>query len=235
MPVAFTNLTSGSELTTAGLDSVTASITLTANRLALLSVIGMGSSVVDLTIPTCSGWTQISTSQFSVSTVRVRLTVFRRLAATDLTGTHTIASGGDVLFDALWSIDQSDASVDTGGTNGSGAIVQSVVSTGVGTAPLATLAAFSSANNSTFGSVGFAYSPGTLTQGSGFTLLAAVNGGGNDDGLLTESRTDNDTTVDASCTISTDWAVLALEIKAAPPPVGSLGQFDPEMRLAAWF
>jgi hypothetical protein len=214
MPVAFSNLTSGSG--TAASSTATSSITLTANRLALISV-STSCNATPANAPTCSGWTQVSTLLFKDSGGdRCRVTVLRRLAGSDSTGTLTIDFASQNQDQIRYSIDQSDAAVDTTGTNGSGAIVQSVTASGLSTSPAATLAAFSSADNGTFGAMGAAYGPGNATVGSGFTQLAEVVFGNFDaTSVYTEYRIDNDTTVDASIANSTEWGVVALEIKAA--------------------
>lgn len=219
MSVSFTNLTSGSD-TDGNSTCTTASVTLTSNRLHLLSVTQFESTGSASNAPTCTGWTQVATHEFytAAGVLFARQTVLRRLGAGE-TGTHTIDFASQNQTEVRWAIDQSDANVDTTGTNGSGAIVQTANGTASAAASVsATLAAFGSTDNGTFGSVG-AYGGGmsTWTQGTGFTKLADAPGGFSTDiSLLTEYRTDNDTSVDASMSSSVDAAgLIAIEIKAA--------------------
>lgn len=219
MAVAFTNLTSGSD-TDGNTTAVTASVTLTANRLCLMSInqfqAGGGSSAA----PTCTGWDQVASFEYFTSggVLFARQTVLRRMPSSNETGAHTInfATGP---VEARWSIDQSDTNVATGGTNGSAAIVQSGTASGAAVSTISvTLSAFSDTDNGTFGSVG-SYGGGmsAWTVGSGFTALANDAGGFSTDiSLLTEYRTDNDTTVDASTSTSVDGiGVIGIEIAAA--------------------
>lgn len=217
MTVAFTNLTSGSD-TDGNSSATTASVTITSNRLALLSVVQFEANGADSVSPTCSGWTEVHSVQFySASVLRARLTVLRQLGSGG-TGTHTInfsASQAEVR----WSIDQSDANVDTGGTNGSAAVIQATSNSATSTTSVSTtLAAFGSTNNGTFGSMG-TYGGGvsTMTVGTGFTALANNPGGfSTDTSQLTEYRTDNDTTVDGSVDTSVDaLGIIGIEVKAA--------------------
>lgn len=227
------NLTAGTDVD-GNTTATTASITLTANRLALLGVINWETflSTTPAT-PTCSGWAQVATNLFDDNGAgRARLTVFRRMGGSNSTGTHTIDCGATNQAVLRWSIDETDADVDTGGTNGSGAVVQSATGASSASASVsATLAAFGSASNATYGCFGFVGDAGTtaldLTVGTGFTQLAEQVAGGNtfDAGLLTQYRTDNDTSVDATVnTTSIANGAIAIEIAAAPAgdPEGKL-------------
>lgn len=219
MTVAFTNLTSGDD-TDGNSTATSASITLTANRLHLLTVSSnqFNGSVAET--PTCTGWTQVATFVYYAGGSNLpsnRLTILRRMPGSDETGTHTIDFNSVNQNEVMYSIDQSDANVETGGTNGSAAIVQSVTNSGNGTALSATLAAFGDADNGTFGA-GTIYTSGMTpwTVGTGFTALTNIAGGFTTDlSLLTEYRTDNDTSVDATASGAGDWGMIALEIAAA--------------------
>ncbi|MDQ2995457.1 MAG: hypothetical protein M3R61_00155 [Chloroflexota bacterium] len=104
----------------------TASITPTANALVLIAVENQLSGTP--TIPTVTGcgltWVQISTCLFDNTFTQARITVFRTLGASPTTGTLTIDFGGVAQSCAGWTVDQFTG-VDTTGTDGSGAIVQS--------------------------------------------------------------------------------------------------------------
>lgn len=166
-------------------------------------------------------WTQVDTFVYydggGTNVPSARLTVLRRMPGSNVTGTHVIDFGTGTPAEVLWSIDQSDANVDTGGTNGSAAIVQTAQGTGATAALLATLAAFGSADNGTFGA-GVIYASGmsAWTVGTGFTALDNYAGNfATDTSLLTEYRVDNDTTVDATASTTGNWGMLGIEIKAA--------------------
>jgi hypothetical protein len=218
--VAFTNLTSGDD-TDGNSTATTSSITLTANRLHLLTVSQNQFNGSPAEIPTCTGWTQVATFVYynagGTDIPSNRITILRRMPSSNETGTHTIDFNSVNQSEVQYSIDQSDANVDTTGTNGSGAIVQSATGSGNGTALSATLAAFGSTDNGTFG-VGATYASGmsTWTVGTGFTSLTAIAGNFTTDlSLLVEYRSDNDTSVDATANATGDWGMMALEIKAA--------------------
>jgi hypothetical protein len=99
--------------------------------------------------------------------------------------------------------------VDTTTNNG---IVQSAVGTGTSVTPLATLAAFGSANNATFQAHGHAAATAT-TPGTGFTELSDTTTATPAQALETEWSVANDTTADATIT-SAAWGAVAVEIKA---------------------
>lgn len=227
MSVAFTNLASGDD-TAGGSTTVTTSVTLAASRLHLLTVSQIQFNGSAAATPTCTGWTQVATSVYynagGTNVPSNRITILRRMPASNETGTHTIDFGGTAQTEVMWSIDQSDANVDTTGTNGSGAIVQTATGSGNGTALLATLAAFGSTDNGTFGGCTiYANGMSPWTVGTGFTALANIAGGFTSDiSLLTEYRVDNDTTVDATASTTGDWGVIAIEIKAAAASGGGL-------------
>ena len=218
----FASLTRGSA--TAVTSQATASITTTANQLALLFVVSRETfNFAVCATPTCTGWTQVATLEYDVDGGgRERVTLLRRLSGSSSTGTHTISFGATSQAVLRWSITETDTDVDTGGTNGSAAIVQSVTNSGgTVTALTVTLAAFGSTSNATWGGFGFGGdgASGTiaLTVGSGFTSLDNISGTGIlDAALLVEYKTTNDTTVDATDSITAVWCGgIAVEVKAA--------------------
>ncbi len=191
----------------------TASISPTANRLEVIDTVSLDTSGLNLGAPpssiTSSGltWVNIDSQLYVVSTFNVYVSRWRAMGAAPGSGAVTInfATG---QTDILWSVQESSSEVDTSGTNGSGAFVQTVKNTGTGTALTATLAAFGSTNN--VGLAAFAADgSGTFTVGSGFTQLDNV-----DEALLTEYKL-NDNTTDATYSTSVTWGAIASEIKAA--------------------
>jgi hypothetical protein len=156
--------------------------------------------------------------------------VFRALGASPSSGTIAIDFGGQNQTDVVWVLDQLSG-IDTSGTNGSGAAVQSVSNTdetGTATSLTVTLAAFGSANNATFGAFSNTVTGSTVTAGSGFTISGNVASGTNIRGT-TEFRNDNDTTVDMSWSASSDqFGGIGIEVKAAavavtPKTLAALG------------
>jgi len=145
--VATTNqgqLTAG---TAGGISAVTASITLPRNTLCLAAVVTLNTTTpANLATPAISGWDVVG----SVLTSNTRrLTLLRRMVATDTTGTLTITGNG-LSQDAFdWAISWIGG-VSCDGTNGSGAVGQIVTNTSAST-PVTTLsivlAAFSSVLN----------------------------------------------------------------------------------------
>ena len=211
----FTNLASGAG--TGGTSSVTTpSVTLTANRLCLLTI---SSTTAGGNIPTCAGWTLVTTVQMGGLS---RLTVLRRMVTSDLTQTHTYSFAGQIQSFHKWAISQSSANVDTTGTNGSGAVVQSATNGFVEVPPVnngryvsVTLAAFASAANSTFAVFGGSTASATPTPGDGFTTLATPGVGSFEYALITEYKAANDTVADASWSAPYDlWMGVAVEVAA---------------------
>lgn len=117
--------------------------------------------------------------------------------------------------DVVWIIDELSG-VDTSGTNGSGATVQSAVGTDAdGGTITVTLAAFGSSNNATYGAFANDSGTGTMTAGSGFAALG-VNAGAVLNGGM-EWKNSNDTSVDAvfDAVAGATSGGIAIEVKAA--------------------
>lgn len=173
-PITATNLThsaSSTAVTSAG----TASVAPNANQLVVVTVSSGVTSGTPNT-PTVTGasgtWTQFAT-QLSNDGL-TRLTLFRDLNASPGSGALTIDFAGQSQTKFVqFSVDQF-SSVDTSGTHGSGAIVQTV---GANPASAATtgltinLAALGNASNIAMGAVRNS-AAGSLILGSGFTELS---------------------------------------------------------------
>lgn len=156
MAVSATNLTSGGNVLT----FVTASITPTANNLILAAIVIETTTSTNPGNPSLSGngltWVLVDTAgggsvlYDSTSTSRRKLFIFRAMGSSPSAGAVTITPN-ETSVGVLWVIDQFSG-IDTSGTNGSGAIVQSAVNkdeTGAATTLTATLGAFGSTNNAT--------------------------------------------------------------------------------------
>lgn len=211
----FTNVASGKGADNATQQS-TASVTLMANRLALLTVV----SVINVpNVPTVAGWTLVASHVIGDIN---RVSVFRRMSASDSTQAYLINFGTQAQFFNRWSIDQSSANVNTSGTNGSGAVVQVKGGGAVGTVQncLVTFdSAFSSTANSTFAAFGASAGNATPTVGSGFTELsrAGVEPFGNR-ALFVQYKPAADTTADMAWSASYDvWTGVAVEVAGTGP------------------
>lgn len=208
----------------------TASWTPLPNELYFAAFVSRTGITVDPTIPTASGngitWVMIDTALYDdSSSSRRRLTLFRGMSASPTTGALTFDEVGQSQTNAFWVVD-GVTGMDTSGTSGSGAIVQSAKAIDVvGAASLtATLAAFSSVNNSTYGAIGFTTAGAAVTAGTGFTKLGD-NNDSSSTRIATEWRVDNDTTVDFSPDGTQQIAIIAVEIKAAVAASANSGFF----------
>lgn len=199
----------------------TSSISPTPNKLILCFITGTDlgfSGPILVNSVTGAGLTWVEEKEIQMDTIaspRQTFACYRALGPGATPGALTITfDGGSAL--AQWIIIELD-NIDTSGTNGSGAIVQSVTNVAdSGVSITGTLSAFGSAGNATIG--GFSTgAPGTptWTPGSGFSEIAESTG--SDRVSMVQFRNDNDTTVDATCSGNADIAVIALEIKAASP------------------
>ena len=212
MPITENPLTSGSSATN-GTVFTSASVTPGGNRLVLLAVEGdtVAGGGFTLTV-TGNGLTWVLIAKSAVHSSFNETHVYRTMGASPSAGAITMTS--DVTLDTLaWSVAEFDV-VDTSGTNGSGAVVQSATNASDSAASLTvTLAAFGSANNATYGAFGAGTSPVTWTPGSGFTEIHDV--GQEWASISSEWRVDNDTSVDATASATTGLGGVAIEIKAA--------------------
>lgn len=218
--VSATNLTTGADLD-GGTSSTTASVSPTGNKLLLLSVASRTIITVDPNEPTITGngltWVSIGTTVYdNTSASRRRITLFRAMGASPSAGTIAIDFGGQAQTSVIWSLNQF-TNADTSGTNGSGAIVQTVTNfdpdADVSTLTV-TLAAFASSNNATFGTFGSGDAE-TLNVGTGFSSVSEGDSGDGNIHLLTEFKNSNDTSVDMSKATNSELGGIAVEIKSA--------------------
>jgi parallel beta-helix repeat protein len=115
-------------------------VTINGNRLALLAIHGRIASGT-IAAPAIAGtlaatWVEVASVHYNTETDnRNKLWVFRTMVGSDQTGTVTITpSGGQTWLNACWSLTQFD-DVETSGTNGSGAVVQSATRSTEGVSP----------------------------------------------------------------------------------------------------
>jgi hypothetical protein len=215
MAIIGTNLTSGGDVT-AGTSSVTSSFTPSPMKLILAAVVnGPGTGPNSPTVTGCGlTWVQVLAGNYVTggSSIR-RLTVLRAMSVSPNTGIVTIDYAAQSQNEIWWCVDEFSG-VDTSGSNGANAIVQSVFTelAVAGTSITVTLAPFSNINNGTYGAFGSSGSNGA-TVGSGYNLLATVGLDTNNFTILTEWRNDNDTTVDYSQTNSHKMGGIGIELK----------------------
>ena len=199
----------------------TASVTMHAGRLYLLGVFNSHATNAPAVASITGGptFTSRSTTQFNGTTARV--SIFSAVPTADYTGTLSIGFGAaSGTTGALWSL-EAVYGADTATNDG---IVQNATGTGNSTLPAATLGAFGSADNATYG-----FAARNNTAGS------AVNAGWvefSDSSIATPAyaiasyfRSDNDTAADLGTITSGQWGACAVEIKAATSLVIQPGRY----------
>lgn len=217
--LAVTQSPLGSLATTTGATSYTVSITPTANRLVVVSVYARRAT--STTTPTASGnsltYVEITNLSMVAGGTPGRITVFRAMGASPSSGNITIDFAGETQDGCCVSVSEYDG-VDTSGTHGSGAVVQSGTGTaGSGTAMSVTLAAFGDAtNNAAFGAFG-QKSNATFTADTaeGYAEIHNVTFNTPNSRHGTEWKVGQDLAVEATAGSSAEWGGIAIEIKAA--------------------
>jgi len=218
MAIAGANLTASGS-TTDATSYATASVTPTADALVLASVVSTGPDNTTPNTPTCTGngltWVQVASNLFDdAGTVRARLTLFRAMGGSPSAGALTFDFGGQAQVRAAWTVSERTG-VDTGGTNGSAAVVQNATGAGNSASGLATLAAFADAtNNEAYGVFGVENAD-ARTPGAGFTILGETTVTETFQlGIADEQQLGEDTSVDMSWTGSNPWGAIAVEVAA---------------------
>lgn len=172
----FSNLTA-SQTATDGTSCTTASISPTGSRLVLATIHAKRAASAQPPQPTLSGggmttWDLVEDCIVDVAgSDRANQWVFRSMQSSPGSGALTFDFGAVTCSDFAWSIDQSDANVDTSGTNGSGAIGNTNFfdDDGAGTSVSASLTVNS--GNSAFASGGCQGNPPSWTNRASFTTL----------------------------------------------------------------
>lgn len=192
---------------------VTASVTMRAGRVYLLSVENSKSSATADPISSITGGggvpSFVSRATVPYNSSLNRQSIWSAVPTADYTGTLTINFGGVTQTGAVWSLDEYVA-IDSTTTHG---IVQSATGTGNSGTALATLAALASTDNPVYGAMGHAAATAT-TPGSGLSELADQTQATPAQALQTEHKVTGDTTVDATFT-SAQWGACAVELQAA--------------------
>lgn len=214
MSITTSNLTHGNN-TAGGSSATTASFTVPSNQLCL-ALVTSRVAAADPNHAAITGWTEVLSINYDNSGSQKRLTVLRFLG-TGSTGTQSITFGGQNQTDIVWVID-TFTGADTTGTNGSGAIVQTASNTdtsGTGTTLTATLAAFGSVNNATYGAIAVGTISPSVTAGTGFAITGFDNATANGVYGGSEFKNSNDTSVDFTSSLNGELGLIAIELKAA--------------------
>lgn len=207
------------ELSVSGLNSDASTYNPSLSRALVANTLGLAAihneKVGTPDIPTLSGggvtWVQIATSTVG----GIRTTLFRAMGASPSGTSLTVDYGGNVQSNCSWTIVEW-ADVDTGGTDGSAAVVQSNVNSDAasGTTLAVTLSAFADAvNNVAYGVFGSASNVNCTPEGgyTGFT-----QGGVSEAAHRAQWQTGEDTSVSATYAVSVANRVgIAIEIAAS--------------------
>src|SRR5512144_2768891 len=203
----------------------TASIAPAPNALVTVAVLTHQSSTA-APAPTLTGggmaaWDLVATTTFNGATPLDRVTIFRAMSAAPGSGPITITSSVTVS-NCQWIVSQWDG-VETGGTNGAGAIVQTGATSGAAVNGLTvSLGAFADAADVGYGVFGIASATVAATAGTGFTRIDEQPSGEGTTGDLFAEWAVNDNTVDATWS-SKSAGALGVEIKAAGSSGGGGG------------
>jgi hypothetical protein len=206
-----------------------------ANTLILLAVGARLSATAAINTPTVSGfgatWVLVDSYNGFEGSTRSRIWLFRTMLGTGQTGTVTInPANGTTAWSGCGASLKEFTGVDTSGTNGSGAVVQSVTGAGPtadsGTISL-TLAAFGSSNNRPYMLGGVRDNAVTFAPETNWTEIHEAQPGNGNFAIATAWRSDaTDTTPSMSFSgaSSDPSGGLAIEIKAAvDAPAGGHG------------
>ena len=215
----FTNLTGGGTSSVAS--ATTASITPGGNRLILVTVHAyLSAGSVQPATPTVTGngitYSLVASQDTDNSgTDRGTMFLFRGMASAPTAGGITIDFGATTQTRIQWAVDQSGPDVDTSGTNGSGAIIQS---TGVTLGAAGTSASVNFPSAMGAGNVGFSAWGHQVQEGktprAGWTELADVTTVSLAS-VETQYISGTDTAGSASWTTSSRAGGIIAEIKSA--------------------
>lgn len=152
----------------------TGSFAITGNQLVLMSVTGAVSAGT-VNTPTITGhgatWVLVTSTDKAGDTTR-KYFLFRTMLGSDsAAATCSISFGAQTNIRCSWAVMQW-ANVDTSGTNGSGAIVQSAVNSQAPQAALTvTLSAFANSDNRPYAVFAYLENSNTITPEAGWTEL----------------------------------------------------------------
>jgi len=197
---------------TDGTSFTTASVTLRKGRMYTLGITNSHATTAHAVSSVDNGPTFTSRATVQHDGTLKRESLFTAVPTQDYTGTLVINFGANTETGCAWRLVEWH-NVDTATNDG---IVQTATNTGTGTTYSATLAAFGSANNATYGQFGWNTING-MVAGTGFFEAADLTYTLPNVAYGFEWRPDNSTTVDATCSVSSSFGAIAAEIKAAMP------------------
>ena len=217
--ITHTRLTSGNDVNNVKIFT-TGTIAPAPNALVTVAV-STHQSTSAAPVPTLSGggmanWEVVATVTFdTLGLPRKRITIFRAMGPAPGSGPITITSSATVS-NCQWIVSQWTG-VETSGTNGSGAIVQSVANAADAVTTLTTpLAAFSNGANVAYGVFGINSNVVAIAPGSGFIEIdEQPSNEGTAADLFAEWGVDR-TSVSATWATTKNAGALGVEIKAAP-------------------
>jgi hypothetical protein len=196
-----------SSSTVDGTGFTTASISPSSNALVLLGVIQ--TATAETPTVTGNGLTWVNVTTVAVDSAR-RLCVFRALGSSPSAGTVTITYGSSQASCA-WSIVQC-TNVDTSGSAGSGAVVQSATGTATaGTSVAATLSALEDSSNVNVSFVGLDTNA-SVTPDADFTELG--DDGEANNNITIESEWALNQTNCTATFATADAGIIAVEVKS---------------------
>lgn len=213
MPINFTSISGGTGGAASSQTDGDSTTVPGSNSLVVVMVLQLNFTATTPPQPTAAGkgiasFDVVQSQDYVFSGVGARLTMLRGMTASPAAAAIVIDAGVSVDFWA-WEIVQSP-DVDTSGTNGSGAIVQSDENTGNSSTASAALASFADAtNNATLYAVSHGQSGMAINPEAGMTAFTQR------DVLRAAWRLGEDTSPSAAIPDGPfDWAAIAVEVKA---------------------
>ncbi len=218
MAIGASTLTSGYS-TSSATSYDTASISPTGNYLILIAIYGyrlQPGVAPAISGVSGNGITYVQIASIEYKTTDTVLWLYRGMASSPSTGAITISfsTGCDSIG---WVVSEFSG-VDTSGTNGSGAVVQSATNSANGQSLTVTLSAFGSSNNRPFGCFSQALNPNLLSPETGYTELAETGDTADHKSVNSQwHSTSADTTVTCNSTggVDVDMGGIAIEVKEA--------------------
>lgn len=200
-----------------------------ANRLVYAVVDAQYTAASGQNIPTCSGcsltWVQVATCTAVGAGVQSTTTVFRAMGAAPTTGAVTGSFGGQTQQNAIIYVVEFDG-INTGGTDGSAATVQSAVNQAdaAGTTLSATLSSFVDAvNNAVF--VAYAVSNNvTITEEGGYTKFTQNTTVTESEGCACAWKLGEDTSPSMTHASNAGRRVIGIEIAASSGSTNVFGE-----------
>lgn len=218
--VTATHLTTDTDPTDGNIFT-TASISPSANK-EVIVFLAFGQATVGTAAITGAGMTWVEIANRPASVNQRKAYAFRALSNSPGSGplTITISGGGGTPNFCCWSIVEF-GNVAVTGVSGADGVVQSAVDSSDAVSSLTVnLGAFTSLLNATYGGF-FHNATDTITPGSGFSLLGQAYNPSDGQGIMTEWRSDPDTSVDAAASSSASMIGIAIELKFVSPAQGA--------------